>query len=50
MDTASYERLPSQPAGTVLGESYRLVRRVGFGGMGEVYEATHVRLPGRFAV
>ena len=50
MDTASYERHPSQPAGAVLGESYRLVRRIGFGGMGEVYEATHVRLPGRFAV
>jgi serine/threonine-protein kinase len=50
MDTATYERLPSQPPGTILGDSYRVVRRVGFGGMGEVYEATHVRLPGRFAV
>jgi serine/threonine-protein kinase len=36
--------------GTVLRETYRIVRYVGGGGMGEVYEATHARLEGRFAV
>jgi len=36
--------------GTVLQDTYRLVRRVGSGGVGEVYEAAHKRLPGRFAV
>lgn len=36
--------------GTVLRETYRLERLVGRGGMGEVYEASHARLPGRFAV
>ncbi len=29
---------------------YEIVRRVGSGGMGEVYEARHLRLPGRFAI
>ena len=36
--------------GTLLGDTYRVVRRVGAGGMGEVYEATHARLAGRYAV
>jgi serine/threonine-protein kinase len=36
--------------GTVLRETHRLERLVGRGGMGEVYEASHARLPGRFAV
>jgi serine/threonine protein kinase len=36
--------------GTVLQGTYRIVRAVGAGGMGEVYEARHARLPGRFAI
>ena len=38
------------PLGTLLRDTYRLARLVGRGGMGEVFEATHARLPGRFAV
>jgi serine/threonine-protein kinase len=37
--------------GVVLGESYEIVRSIGEGGMGRVYEARHKRLTGkRFAV
>jgi serine/threonine protein kinase len=37
--------------GTVLGESYELVRAIGEGGMGRVYEARHQRLASkRFAI
>jgi serine/threonine-protein kinase len=36
--------------GSVLQETYRIVRRIGRGGMGEVYEATHARLSGRYAI
>ncbi|HVV51003.1 MAG TPA: serine/threonine-protein kinase, partial [Polyangia bacterium] len=38
-------------AGAVLlGGSYLLGRQINRGGMGEVFEATHARLPGRYAV
>lgn len=38
------------PTGTVLGEAYRLGRRLAEGGMGIVYEAHHLRLGRRCAV
>jgi eukaryotic-like serine/threonine-protein kinase len=34
----------------LLGGTYRIVRRIGSGGMGEVYEAAHARLAHRYAV
>ena len=33
-----------------MGGTYQIVRRIGSGGMGEVYEATHARLAHRYAV
>jgi serine/threonine protein kinase len=36
--------------GTVLKETYRIVRPLAEGGCGEVYLAAHTRLPGQFAV
>jgi len=36
--------------GQVLGERYQVTRRVGKGGMGAVYEATHVKLGKRVAI
>ena len=41
---------PGSHIGMVLHETYRLERLVGRGGMGVVYEASHLRLPRRFAV
>ncbi len=39
-----------QEQAIVLHDTYRLVRQVGFGGTGVVYEAMHTRLPRRFAI
>lgn len=39
-----------QEQSIVLHDTYRLVRQVGFGGTGVVYEAMHTRLPRRFAI
>ncbi len=36
--------------GAILGGAYRIVRVMGSGGMGRLYEAEHVRLPRRFAI
>jgi len=36
--------------GSVVADSYRLMRLIGEGGMGAVYEAEHLRVPRRFAV
>ncbi len=36
--------------GTTLQDTYRVERLVGEGGMGAVYEASHMRLPRRFAI
>lgn len=49
---------PSDPLGTMdarllgqtLGESYRVLRRIGAGGMGQVYEAEHTLLGRHFAL
>jgi serine/threonine-protein kinase len=43
-----HEQAPEQAI--VLHDTYRLIRQVGFGGTGVVYEAMHTRLPRRFAI
>jgi serine/threonine-protein kinase len=38
------------PIGTVLGDSYEIVRPIGIGGMGSIYEAAHVSTRKRVAI
>jgi serine/threonine-protein kinase len=47
---APRRRRPALQPGTVLRETYQIIRRIGQGGMGDVYEAKHARLTGRYAV
>lgn len=53
MRTADLDRLGvdlgSLAPGTALNETYRVIRFIGRGGMGEVYEVAHARLSGRYA-
>lgn len=43
-ETPSADARHLLPVGTILHDSHRLVRKIGEGGMGTVYEAVHVRL------
>ena len=44
------QRDPTELIGAVLSDTYKIERVIGHGGMGVVYEASHLRLPRRFAV
>jgi serine/threonine protein kinase len=44
------ESAPTLSAGQLVADTYRIVRRIAAGGMGEIYEATHLRLAGRYAI
>ena len=49
--TLGTDKIPGDLIGEVLDGTYRITRSIGQGGMGSIYEATHVRLPKkRFAV
>ncbi len=50
MRTLSHESGPVWAGSVPLGDTYILGRLIRRGGMSEIFEATHARLPGRFAV
>jgi serine/threonine protein kinase len=47
---AGPEERPAGLVGAVLGGAYEVIRPIGEGGMGAVYEATHLRLKKRVAI
>jgi serine/threonine-protein kinase len=49
-EESPHRRKQAMQPGTVLRDTYQIVRRIGQGGMGDVYEAKHARLTGRYAV
>jgi eukaryotic-like serine/threonine-protein kinase len=46
----SFVAAPSFGPGTILRDTYRILKPIGAGGMGRVFSAEHRRLPGLFAV
>jgi eukaryotic-like serine/threonine-protein kinase len=50
MSMVSHERDPRLGGGVLLADTYLLGALISRGSMGEIFEATHARLPGRFAV
>jgi serine/threonine-protein kinase len=50
MESADGQHEQATEQAIVLHDTYRLIRQVGFGGTGVVYEALHTRLPRRFAI
>jgi eukaryotic-like serine/threonine-protein kinase len=50
MRNLSYDNGPAWAGSVLLADTYLLGRLIGRGGMSETFEATHARLPGRFAV